>query len=452
MEKTKKNLDERSKKTIAILKEDLNTVRAGRANPALLDKVMVDYYGSPTPLKNLANISVPDPRTLLIAPFDPKSIAEIEKAINVANIGINPSNDGKAVRLVIPQVTEERRKELTKTVKKMGEDSKVAIRNLRREANDEMKKLEKNHEITEDELKKRWTISRRQPIRRRRRSTISSLPRTRKSWKYRLISGQNNSIEKEIVWLPTGATLFVGETMNEAVKMPQHVAIIMDGNGRWAAQHKVSRLQGHNRGMLVMKEIIKKADVMGIRHLTVYAFSTENWKRSQEEVGGIFNLLVKFVGSELAELDQNNVKVHILGDYTKVPDAAVRSIEKALQTTSSNTGLQFHIALNYGSRAEMTRGVRKLCAAVRSGTLAPEDIDEKVISESLYTGVENGNVPDPDLIIRTSGEQRLSNFLLWQAAYSEFVFTDTLWPDFTPEEFEKLITEFTHRDRRFGGR
>ena len=154
MEKTKKNLDERSKKTIAILKEDLNTVRAGRANPALLDKVMVDYYGSPTPLKNLANISVPDPRTLLIAPFDPKSIAEIEKAINVANIGINPSNDGKAVRLVIPQVTEERRKELTKTVKKMGEDSKVAIRNLRREANDEMKKLEKNHEITEAELKK----------------------------------------------------------------------------------------------------------------------------------------------------------------------------------------------------------------------------------------------------------------------------------------------------------
>lgn len=281
---------------------------------------------------------------------------------------------------------------------------------------------------------------------------ISSLPRTRKSWKYRLISGQNNSIEKEIVWLPTGATLFVGEIMNEAVKMPQHVAIIMDGNGRWAAQHKVSRLQGHNRGMLVMKEIIKKADVMGIRHLTVYAFSTENWKRSQEEVGGIFNLLVKFVGSELAELDQNNVKVHILGDYTKVPDAAVRSIEKALQTTSSNTGLQFHIALNYGSRAEMTRGVRKLCAAVRSGTLAPEDIDEKVISESLYTGAENGNVPDPDLIIRTSGEQRLSNFLLWQAAYSEFMFTDTLWPDFTPEEFEKMITEFTHRDRRFGGR
>ena len=154
MEGIKKNLEERSKKTISVLKEDLNTVRAGRANPALLDKVMVDYYGSPTPLKNLSNISVPDPRTLMISPFDPKSIHEIEKSINVANIGINPSNDVKCVRLVIPQVTEERRKELTKTVKKMGEDSKVAIRNLRRDANDELKKLEKNHEITEDDLKK----------------------------------------------------------------------------------------------------------------------------------------------------------------------------------------------------------------------------------------------------------------------------------------------------------
>ena len=235
--------------------------------------------------------------------------------------------------------------------------------------------------------------------------------------------------------------------MSEKKSFPEHVAIILDGNGRWAQKRGRERTYGHQIGAANVKRIVRSAGNMGIKILTLYAFSTENWKRSQEEVGGIFNLLVKFVGSELAELDQNNVKVHILGDYTKVPDAAVRSIEKALQTTSSNTGLRFHIALNYGSRAEMTRGVRKLCAAVRSGTLAPEDIDEKVISESLYTGAENGNVPDPDLIIRTSGEQRLSNFLLWQAAYSEFMFTDTLWPDFTPEEFEKMITEFTHRDK-----
>lgn len=154
MEAIKKRLEERSHKSIAVLKEELNTVRAGRANPALLDRVMVEYYGMPTPLKNLANISVPDPRTLLITPFDAKAVSEIEKGINIANIGITPSNDGKCVRLVIPQVTEERRKELTKTIKKMGEDSKIAIRNIRRDANDELKKLEKAHDITEDELKK----------------------------------------------------------------------------------------------------------------------------------------------------------------------------------------------------------------------------------------------------------------------------------------------------------
>ncbi len=154
MSHSKKALEERIAKSISVLKEDLNTVRAGRANPALLDKVMVDYYGSPTPLKNLSNISVPDPRSLMITPFDPKSIGNIEKAINIANIGITPSNDGKCIRLVIPQLTEERRKELTKTTKKMGEEAKVAIRNLRRDANDQLKKQEKEGELTEDDLKK----------------------------------------------------------------------------------------------------------------------------------------------------------------------------------------------------------------------------------------------------------------------------------------------------------
>lgn len=151
---TQEVLEQKMIKTISVLKEELNTVRAGRANPALLDKVMVDYYGSPTPLKNIANVSAPEPRTLLIAPFDPKSIADIEKAINIANLGMAPSNDGKAVRLVVPQLTEERRKEISKSVKKYGEDSKVAVRNERRNANDDLKKQEKAGELTEDELKK----------------------------------------------------------------------------------------------------------------------------------------------------------------------------------------------------------------------------------------------------------------------------------------------------------
>ncbi len=234
--------------------------------------------------------------------------------------------------------------------------------------------------------------------------------------------------------------------------MPAHVAIIMDGNGRWAEKNKVTRLTGHNQGMLAMKEIIKKADVMGIKYLTVYAFSTENWRRSQEEVGGIFKLLVKFVASELAELDENNVKVHILGDYSKIPESAYASVQRAIETTADNDGLQFNIALNYGSRAEIARAVQAIASKVAAGEIAPADVNEDMISAALYTGDENGNVPDPDLIIRTSGEMRLSNFLLWQAAYSEFAFTDSLWPDFSPEEFEQIVEEFTHRGRRFGGR
>ncbi len=241
--------------------------------------------------------------------------------------------------------------------------------------------------------------------------------------------------------------------MCEVTSVPRHVAVIMDGNGRWAEKNNVSRLAGHNQGMLAMKEIIKKADVMGIKYLTVYAFSTENWKRSREEVGGIFNLLVKFVGSELNELNENNVKVHILGEYTeKVPQKAVESIEKSLQTTSENDGLQFSIALNYGSRMEITRAVKKIGEQIAAGRLKPEEINDKLISANLYTGDENNNIPDPDLIIRTSGEERLSNFLLWQAAYSEFAFTDSLWPEFTPNEFERIVQEFSNRRRRFGGR
>lgn len=235
-------------------------------------------------------------------------------------------------------------------------------------------------------------------------------------------------------------------------KIPNHVAIIMDGNGRWAEKNGVSRLNGHNAGMLAMKEIVKRADVLGIKYLTVYAFSTENWKRSQEEVGGIFNLLVKFVGSELKELHQQNVRVRILGDYTQVPKSAVNSVEKALKTTENNDGLQFNIALNYGGRQEILRAVKIIARKVQDGKLNADEITEEDIAEALYTGNENGDIPDPDLIIRTSGEERLSNFLLWQCAYSELAFTDSLWPDYTPDEFEEMVMAFGSRKRRFGGR
>ena len=230
-------------------------------------------------------------------------------------------------------------------------------------------------------------------------------------------------------------------------RIPQHVAIVMDGNGRWAKKRGLPRLSGHNAGMEALKEIVKRSDTLGVKHLTVYAFSTENWKRPQEEVGGIFKLLIVYMKRELAELHANNVKVRILGDYSRLPADSVAALETALEKTGDNTGLNFNIALNYGGRDEIMRAVRLLAEECCQGRKTPDQLTEEMMSRALYTG----GIPDPEVIIRTSGELRLSNFLLWQSAYSELVFTDVLWPDFTPEEYERCIAEFQGRKRRYGG-
>jgi undecaprenyl diphosphate synthase len=233
-------------------------------------------------------------------------------------------------------------------------------------------------------------------------------------------------------------------------RIPNHVAIIMDGNGRWAEQRNLPRAFGHNAGMKAMKEIVKRSSSIGIKHLTVYAFSTENWKRSTEEVNGIFKLIVTYVDNELKELHANNVKVHILGDYSKLPIEAVTRLEKSLAVTRNNTGMQFNIALNYGSRHEIVEAISEIAEEVKAGRMSVEDISETIVTQHLSTGL--AGIPDPELLIRTSGETRVSNFLLWQIAYSELVYSPVLWPDFTPEAFEDAILEYQKRDRRFGGR
>ena len=242
--------------------------------------------------------------------------------------------------------------------------------------------------------------------------------------------------------------------MLEIGKLPTHVAVIMDGNGRWAKSKNRPRLFGHNAGMQAMKQIVITASNLGIKYLTVYAFSTENWKRSTEEVSGIFKLIIKYVDSELKELIMNNVRINILGDYNMLPGDSVRAINELLDKTRDNDGLVFNIALNYGGRDEIVKAINEII--IDRKALADEgisvDVTEDEVSNHLYTGVLHKNIPDPDLIIRTSGEERLSNFLIWQAAYSEMMFTDTLWPDYSPEEFTAMIEKFSHRKRRFGGR
>ena len=225
-------------------------------------------------------------------------------------------------------------------------------------------------------------------------------------------------------------------------KLPKHIGIIMDGNGRWATKRLMPRPVGHRAGMEALHEIVREAHCLGIEALTVYAFSTENWQRPIQEVNALFGLLTEYFEKEIDELDANGVRIIPLGDLAPFPDKVRACMTEAASRTCRNTGLRFCIAINYGSRAEIVRAVKRI---MESGA-APEAITEQLISDNLYTA----GIPDPDMIIRTAGEQRLSNFLLYQAAYSEFVFTDVLWPDFTPAELRACISVFLKRTRRFG--
>ena len=238
------------------------------------------------------------------------------------------------------------------------------------------------------------------------------------------------------------------EEIADPAKLPAHVAIIMDGNGRWAKKHKLSVSRGHRQGTETLREIIRHTDDLGIRALSLYAFSTENWSRPAEEVSALMQLILDFFASEIDELDEKNVRILILGDKSALPDRQRETLITAERRTEKNTGLRLNIAINYGSRAEIRKAVQEIAALAAEGKIRPEEIDEKMISDHLYTAGQ----PEVDLLIRTSGEKRLSNFLLYQNAYAEFVFPETLWPDFTVADYDRCIYEFENRNRRFGGR
>ena len=228
--------------------------------------------------------------------------------------------------------------------------------------------------------------------------------------------------------------------------LPRHVAIIMDGNGRWAKQHRLSVSLGHRQGTETLREIIRHTDDLGIGALSLYAFSTENWSRSKEEIQALMGLLLKYFNSEIDELAEKNVRITILGDVEGLPGPQRDAVVNAMERTKDNTGLKLNIALNYGGRAELVRAARQLAEEVRSGAIAPEDIDEALLAGHLYTA----DSPDVDLLIRTSGEQRLSNFLPWQTTYAEFIFDTVNWPDFDRTRYMKCLRIYADRDRRFG--
>lgn len=230
-------------------------------------------------------------------------------------------------------------------------------------------------------------------------------------------------------------------------EVPAHVAIIMDGNGRWAKKRALPRVAGHHEGMKVVRKITKLANELGIKTLTVYAFSTENWKRPKMEVDFLMKLPEEFLGTFLPELIAENVRVEMIGYQDKLPEHTKNAVGKAMESTKNNTGLTLNFALNYGSRAEIIDGVKRVLNDCKSGIMNEDDLTEDMFSSYLMTKEFN----DPDLLIRTSGEMRLSNFMLWQLAYTELWFTDVLWPDFNEEHFVEAIEAFQGRQRRFGG-
>jgi undecaprenyl diphosphate synthase len=231
------------------------------------------------------------------------------------------------------------------------------------------------------------------------------------------------------------------------LRIPAHLGVIMDGNGRWAQARGKRRTEGHIEGVKALRNLVELCITYGVGHLTVFSFSSENWTRPKEEISFIFNLLRRFVASDLQRLIRNNVRVRIIGSREGLEPSLVRLIDDVEAKTSVNTGLVLIVAFNYGGKAEIVDAARKLAREVAAGRLSPEAITEERLAGALYTA----GLPDPDLIIRTSGEQRISNFLLWQAAYAEFVFVEENWPDFDEASFVRVLETFSRRDRRFGG-
>lgn len=235
--------------------------------------------------------------------------------------------------------------------------------------------------------------------------------------------------------------------MTNPRNIPQHVAIIMDGNGRWAAHRGLPKMAGHRAGARAAQETISAARDLGIKVLTLYTFSTENWKRPKKEIDSLFNLLEEYLNKVENKFNENNIKFSVIGNIKALPESINIKIKEIVDSTKNNTGLVLNLALNYGARLEIIDAVRKIAKDIKKGDIAIEDISEDKFHEYLYTN----NLPDPDLLIRTSGELRVSNFLLWQIAYAELYVTKKLWPDFKKSDFEKAVSEYQKRKRRFGG-
>ena len=418
--------------SVAALKNEFAGLRTGRASAALLDPVTVEAYGTSMPINQVGTVSAPEPRLLTVQVWDKCMVKAVDKAIRDAGLGLNPQMDGQLLRIPIPELNEERRKELAKLAHKYAEQARIAVRNVRRDGMETLKRLEKDHKIGQDEHHKLGEELQKLTDAHIRDIDQALHPKNRKSCRsdaagFRAKRRQAPSPRRE--------------------SLPRHVAIIMDGNGRWARRRHLPRAAGHVAGVSAVRAIVRAAIDIGLPNLTLYAFSSENWKRPPTEVTHLMGLFRAYFREDVDELVERNVRMRIIGNRSRArkghPGDDRRRRERR---TVANTGLNLTFAFDYGAQEEIAAAAREMARAAARGELDPDAITPAMFAARLLTR----GLPDPDLLIRTSGEHRLSNFLLWQSAYSEFVFVDTLWPDFTRAHFFEVLEHFAQRERRFG--
>ncbi len=469
----------RMTKAVEAVKTEFNSVRSGRASVGLLDRIHVDYYGTSTPLKQMANIATPESRLLTIQPFDKTAMKSIEKAIMESDLGLNPSSDGSVIRLPIPALTEDRRRDLVKLVHRLAEDGRVAVRNVRRDCMKDLKELVHEGEVGEDAEKRaehelqKYTddhvheidelaeaqgsgdprgLSRRSPASASSSILMASLRTWLARWRLRKTAGVAEPAAG-------GATC-------------RYLAIIMDGNGRWAQGRGLPVAAGHRAGAKGLRRVLEHALDLGIKEVTVYSFSTENWNRPKDEVEALMQLFVEMIDSQVPDMHERGARVRFVGRREGAPEELVRRIEEAEALTAANTRMTLYIAFSYGGRRELLDAAEGLAAEYAAGYAAEFAAGlERGAGEGEGAPGEAGGarhpsftdddlrrhlyapeMHDPELLIRTSGELRISNFLLWQCAYSELYFSDRYWPDFGPDDLDAALADYAGRQRRFGGR
>ena len=429
-------LKDRSEQAMDALRAALTRIRTGRANLSILDNIRVDYYGSKSPLNQVATLTVADPRLITIKPFDKSLLSDIEKVLRSASdLGISPQNDGEKIMLPIPPLTEERRKEFVKVAKSKAKTQRSRFVTREGMPTNQVKVFEKDGDLPEDDAKKASA-----EVQKVTDDFVKQVDQ---------VVGKKEKRDHGGLMAESPANAVSVEAPKPRLSpgpVPRHIAIIMDGQRALGRDARPASLRRPRLWRTLCPEIVTTARECGVRPSRLYAFSVQNWERPDVEVERLMELLLDYLVSERETILKNGIRLQGIGQVERLPPRILRQLRFLEEESAHNDKMVLTLALSYGSREEIVDACRAIANDVAAGRLNPDDITEDVVDRYTFTY----GLPALDLLIRTSGELRLSNFLLWQAAYTEIVVTEVLWPDFDEPEFFRCIETFRSRERRYG--